>query len=119
MCEELSSAPNKATRHCRLPSTRATSAVRPALVSAAVALELEGGVVREARIGLGGVAAKPWRSPEAEAALRGKPLTEATANAVADAAFSQAVVHGELKFKPELGRRTLVRALLQAQAMEV
>jgi xanthine dehydrogenase YagS FAD-binding subunit len=90
-----------------------------ALASAAVALDLDGGVVREARIGLGGVAAKPWRSPEAEAALRGKPLTEATANAAAEAAFARAVVHDQLKFKPELGRRTLVRALLQAQAMEV
>jgi xanthine dehydrogenase YagS FAD-binding subunit len=90
-----------------------------ALASAAVALDLDGGVVREARIGLGGVAAKPWRSPEAEAALRGKPLTEATANAAAEAAFARAVVHGQLKFKPELGRRTLVRALLQAQAMEI
>jgi xanthine dehydrogenase YagS FAD-binding subunit len=89
-----------------------------ALASAAVALDLDGGVVREARIGLGGVAAKPWRSPEAEAALRGKPLTEATANAAAEAAFARAVAHGQLKFKPELGRRTLVRALLQAQAME-
>ena len=91
-----------------------------ALASAAVALDLDGGgVVREARIGLGGVAAKPWRSPEAEAALRGRPLTEDTANAAFEAAFARAVVHGELKFKPELGRRTLVRALLQAQAMEV
>jgi xanthine dehydrogenase YagS FAD-binding subunit len=90
-----------------------------ALASAAVALDLDGGVVREARIGLGGVAAKPWRSPEAEAELRGKPLTEATANAAAEAAFAKAVVHGELKFKPELGRRTLVRALMQAKAMEV
>ena len=90
-----------------------------ALASAAVALDLGAGIVREARIGLGGLAAKPWRSPEAEAALRGKPLTEATANAAAEAAFARAVVHGELAFKPELGRRTLVRALLQAQAMEV
>jgi xanthine dehydrogenase YagS FAD-binding subunit len=90
-----------------------------ALASAAVALDLDGGVVREARIGLGGVAAKPWRSSEAEAALLGRPLTEATANAAAEAAFARAVVRGELKFKPELGRRTLVRALLQAQAMEV
>jgi xanthine dehydrogenase YagS FAD-binding subunit len=90
-----------------------------ALASAAIALDLDGGVVREARIGLGGVAAKPWRSREAEAQLRGKPITEATAHAAADAAFANAVTRGELKFKPELGRRTLVRALLQAQGMEV
>jgi len=89
-----------------------------ALASAAVALDLDGGAVREARIGLGGVAAKPWRSAEAEAALRGKPLTEATARAAAEAAFARAAASGELAFKPELGRRTLVRALLQARAME-
>lgn len=90
-----------------------------AIASAAVALDLDGGVVREARIGLGGVAAKPWRSHEAEAALRGQPLTEASAQAAAEAAFAQAVAHAEDRFKPELGRRTLVRALLQCQAMEI
>jgi len=90
-----------------------------ALASAAVALDLEDGVVREARIGLGGVAAKPWRSPAAEAVLRGKGLTQATAQAAAEAAFAEAAAAGERAFKPELGRRTLVRALLQAQAMGV
>ncbi|THD58136.1 xanthine dehydrogenase family protein subunit M [Phenylobacterium sp.] len=90
-----------------------------AIASAAVALDLDGGLVREVRIGLGGVAAKPWRAHEAEAALRGQPLTEASAEAAAHAAFAQAKAPGELAFKPELGRRTLVRALLQAQAMEV
>ena len=90
-----------------------------ALASAAVGLDLENGMVREARIGLGGVAAKPWRSPEAEAALRGKTLTETTARAAAEAAFAQSRAPGRLAFKPELGRRTLVRALLQSRAMEV
>jgi xanthine dehydrogenase YagS FAD-binding subunit len=90
-----------------------------ALASAAVALDLDGGVVREARIGLGGLAAKPWRSPEAEAALRGRPFSEAAAQAAAEAAFAGAVTHDETRFKPELGRRTLVRALTQCAAMEV
>ncbi|THD80576.1 MAG: xanthine dehydrogenase family protein subunit M [Phenylobacterium sp.] len=90
-----------------------------ALTSAAVALDVEGGVVREARIGLGGLAAKPWRSHEAEAALKGRPLDEAAAHAAADAALAKAAGHGEATFKIELGRRTLVRALLQAHAMEV
>jgi xanthine dehydrogenase YagS FAD-binding subunit len=89
-----------------------------ALASAAVALDLSGGLVREARIGLGGVAAKPWRAHEAEGALAGKPLTEATAEAAAEIAFAKASTPGDLKFKPDLGRRTLVRALLQAHAME-
>jgi xanthine dehydrogenase YagS FAD-binding subunit len=90
-----------------------------AQASAAVALDLMDGVVREARIGLGGVATKPWRSREAEAVLKGQPLTEDTVRAAAEAAFSGAVTHGENAFKPELGRRTLVRALMQAATMEV
>jgi xanthine dehydrogenase YagS FAD-binding subunit len=91
-----------------------------ALTSAAVAVDLDAaGVVREARIGLGGVAAKPWRSHEAEAALRGRPLDEASAQAAAHAAFADAKAGGQQAFKPELGRRTLVRALLQARAMEI
>jgi xanthine dehydrogenase YagS FAD-binding subunit len=84
-----------------------------------VALDLDGGVVREVRIGLGGVAAKPWRSHEAEAALRGRPFGEAAARQAAEAAFSGAVVHEQTRFKPELGRRTLVRALTECAAMEV
>lgn len=90
-----------------------------ALSSAAVALELEGDVVRNARIGLGGMAYRPWRAKEAETQLVGKPLTEANAFTAADAALSGAQTHGHNDYKPELARRTLVRALLQAQAMSV
>ncbi len=90
-----------------------------ALASAAVALDLRGGVVNEARIALGGVATKPWRAREAEAALKGRPLDEAAARAAAEAAFANAVSHGENAYKIELGKRTVLRALLQAGAMEV
>ena len=90
-----------------------------ALASAAVALDLQGGVVREARIALGGVAAKPWRSHEAEAALAGHALTEAAATEAASAAFATAQGRDGNAFKAELGRRTLVRALLQAATMKV
>jgi xanthine dehydrogenase YagS FAD-binding subunit len=89
-----------------------------AAASAAVALDMDGGVVRQARIGLGGVAARPWRATAAEAALIGQPLIEATAQAAAEAAFAGAVTHGMNAHKPELGRRTLVRALLEAGRME-
>ncbi|HEY4114881.1 MAG TPA: xanthine dehydrogenase family protein subunit M [Rhizomicrobium sp.] len=89
-----------------------------ALASAAVGLDLRDDNVNEARIALGGVATRPWRSHEAEAALRGKPLTLETAQAAARAAFASAVTHGENDHKPELGRRTLVRALLEAARME-
>jgi xanthine dehydrogenase YagS FAD-binding subunit len=90
-----------------------------ALASAAVALDLDGDLVRAVRVGLGGPVAKPWRSHEAEAALIGQRLNEDTATAAADAAWRDAVVHAETAFKPELGRRTLVRALLEAAALEI
>jgi xanthine dehydrogenase YagS FAD-binding subunit len=90
-----------------------------ALASAAVALDLEGGTVRQSRIGLGGVAAKPWRARAAEDVLENKELNEPNAQAAAEAAFAKARPRGENAFKVELGRRTLVRALLQAGTMRV
>jgi xanthine dehydrogenase YagS FAD-binding subunit len=90
-----------------------------ALASAAVALHLEGQQVLAARIALGGVAYRPWRSRTAEQALVGQALTEETASAAAQAAFAEAITHPGNEFKPEVGRRTQVRALLQASAMEV
>lgn len=88
-----------------------------AIASAAVALDMDGGTVRQARIGLGGMAYRPWRAGAAEASLAGKPLTEATAQAAAAIALEGAVTHGQNGYKPELGRQTVVRALMQAMAM--
>ena len=90
-----------------------------AISSAAVGLDLDGDVVRQVRIGLGGMAYRPWRAESAEALLVGKPLTEETAEAAAREALTGAVTHGENDYKPELARRTLVRALLSARAMEI
>jgi xanthine dehydrogenase YagS FAD-binding subunit len=87
-----------------------------ALVSAAVALDLEGGRVRAARVALGGVGTKPWRSREAEAALVGKPASEVTFKAAAQAALAAAKPRTENAFKVELARRTLVRALATTAA---
>jgi xanthine dehydrogenase YagS FAD-binding subunit len=89
-----------------------------AIASAAVALDMDGDVVRSARIGLGGMAYRPWRAREAEASLAGQPLTEQSAEAAARVALAGAVTHGHNDYKPELGRRTLVRALLAAKTME-
>jgi xanthine dehydrogenase YagS FAD-binding subunit len=89
-----------------------------ALASAAVALDLRQGIVQEARIGLGGVAYKPWRAHAAEQALHGKRLDEGAAAEAARAAFAGARSSGENGYKVELGQRTLVRALLQAARME-
>ena len=90
-----------------------------AVASAAVALDLEDGAVRTVRIALGGMATKPWRAHEAEAALAGRPVDLHSARQAAEAAFAGAVTHGGNDYKPELGRRTLVRALIQASRMEV
>jgi xanthine dehydrogenase YagS FAD-binding subunit len=90
-----------------------------ALASAAIGLDLRDGVVNDVRIGLGGVATKPWRAREAETVLKGKSISLQTAQAAAKAAFAGAVTHGENDHKPELGRRTLVRALLEASRMKV
>jgi xanthine dehydrogenase YagS FAD-binding subunit len=90
-----------------------------ALASAAVALDLNNGRVRDARIALGGLATVPWRAVAAEAALKGKAINEATVKAAADLAFAGAQTHEHNAFKVELGKRTLMRALDQAAAMEV
>jgi len=89
-----------------------------ALVSVAVALELENGSVRSARIALGAVATKPWRARQAETVLVGNHLDEDRATAAAEMAFSGAITHGDNDFKPALGRRALVRALLECAHME-
>ena len=89
-----------------------------ASASAAVALDLDGEVVREVRIGLGGVATIPWRAHRAEMMLRGRILTEAAAFAAADAEFEDARTGTHNGYKVPLGKATIVRALLDAQALE-
>lgn len=90
-----------------------------ALSSAAVALDLQEGNVRDSRIALGGIATIPWRATEAEEMLRGKPFTRDNAEAAAEAALSSARPLAGNAFKVELARRTIVAALGQAAAMEL
>ena len=85
-----------------------------ALVSVAVGLELDGGTIKEARFALGGVAHKPWRNAQAEAALRGKAVDEAAFAQVADIVLRDAKGFGHNTFKIDLARRTMIRALSQA-----
>ncbi len=88
-----------------------------ALASAAVALDVHGGVVRAARIALGGVGTKPWRAADAERALVGRRPDPASFRAAADAALAGAVPRAFNGFKVELAKRTLVRALARAGAI--
>jgi xanthine dehydrogenase YagS FAD-binding subunit len=87
-----------------------------ALSSAAVVLTIASGSITRARIALGGVGTKPWRSPEAEAALTGKPANEATFRSAAEAALRNAKPQRENKFKIELAKRCLTYALRTAAA---
>ncbi|HEX4415847.1 MAG TPA: xanthine dehydrogenase family protein subunit M, partial [Lacipirellulaceae bacterium] len=82
-----------------------------ALASAAVVLEISKGSVTSARIALGGVGTKPWRSPEAESMLVGQPAGTANFRKAAEAAMRDAKPQSENGFKIELARRCLTHAL--------
>lgn len=87
-----------------------------ALASTAVVLTIAGGKITRARIALGGVGTKPWRSPQAEAALTGKPASDATFRQAAEAALQGAKPQSENKFKIELAKRCITHALRTAVA---
>ena len=87
-----------------------------ALVSAAVGLTVTDGVVRDARVALGGVGPMPWRLPHVEAALRGQRVSSAVFEAAAARAGDGAIGAGLNKFKIELTRRTVLRALRSVAA---
>lgn len=83
-----------------------------ALVSVAAALELgEDGTVKDVRLALGGVAAKPWRAFKAEDALRGKPANAAAFRAAAAAELADAKPLRDNGFKIELAQRTIAAVL--------
>ncbi len=82
-----------------------------ALVSIAAAMEIEGGIIKEVRIALGGVAHKPWRASKAEAVLRGGPATEEAFFAAAVAEMADAAPLRDNGFKIALTKRTLVAVL--------
>ncbi len=85
-----------------------------ALVSAAVGIELDGDTIKEGRFALGGVAHKPWRDQEAEAALSGKPAREASFDHAARVLLRNAKGYAHNNFKIDLARRCIVRTLTQA-----
>jgi xanthine dehydrogenase YagS FAD-binding subunit len=90
-----------------------------ALASAAVALDVQDGFVRDARLALGGVATVPWRAREVEILLKDQKLDDTLARRLAEAAFATAMPRKHNAFKIELGQRLVARALHQAATMEV
>jgi xanthine dehydrogenase YagS FAD-binding subunit len=107
-----------AARRSRYLKVRERASYEFALVSAAVGLELDGAVVRDVRIALGGVAPKPWRLRAAEDALRGQSFARATLEAATRSALRAARPRQDNAFKVELAARTVLRAfaLLGASA---
>ena len=90
-----------------------------AIASAAVALDMEGDSVREARLALGGVATVPWRARNAESFLAGETLSEEVAMEAGRIAFEGAQGYEHNAFKIPLGQRVVAKALLDAAAMQV
>ncbi len=88
-----------------------------ALASAAVALDVANGTIRDARVALGGVGTKPWRAKHAEEVLVGRRIGSAAYQAAAAAALDGAVAHTHNGFKIELAKRTVMRALARVGAM--
>lgn len=103
-------------RHARYLKVRKRTSFAFALVSAAAMLRMEGDRIAEARLALGGVAARPWRTIEAEALLIGARPDNAAFDAAAEAALSGARPSGNNAAKIPLARRTAARALALAAA---
>jgi xanthine dehydrogenase YagS FAD-binding subunit len=103
-------APTPGTRSLYL-KLRDRAAYEFALVSAAIVVKVDNGKIHHARVALGGVGTRPWRSPEAEAVLQGNTADAATFRKAAEAALKDAHPASENGFKVELSKRCLVRAL--------
>jgi xanthine dehydrogenase YagS FAD-binding subunit len=120
--------PGELITHVSLPATpfaarsryvkaRDRSGYAFALASAAAALELDGSIVKQARVALGGATTKPWRCIEAERKLVGEKVSPAVFRAAAEAAMQGATPRNDNAFKVELARRVIARALALAAGM--
>jgi xanthine dehydrogenase YagS FAD-binding subunit len=122
-------APNELLTHVILPPARgarnATYEVRfkqshdwP-LAAASVALTVAGSTIKASRVVMGAVAPIPWRSAAAEAALAGKPLSEETAMAAADAAIADAKPMSGNAYKVRIARTAVKRAIMKAGGLKI
>lgn len=88
-----------------------------ALIAVAAALRIDGDTIRQARVVLGGVAHKPWRTRDVEAALTGTRVSEETFRQAAEVALKDAKPLAHNGYKVELAKRAVVRALMRASAL--
>ena len=107
--------PLAAARRSHYLKVRDRASYELALASAAVVLDLDGETIRAARLGLGGIATKPWRAVDAEQILFGRKATDEAFRDAADIALAGAVGREHNHFKIELAKRTIVRALVTAR----
>jgi len=107
----VSFVPTALTRNSVYLKIRDRASYEFALVSVAAALDVQAGVIRAARVALGGVAHAPWRAQVAEAALLGKPPTRATFAAAADAELLAARPLRRNGYKITMTKNALIRAL--------
>lgn len=108
---DLPAAANVFANHSYYLKVRDRASYAFALVSVAAALDIRNGVIQEARVAMGGVAHKPWRATKVEAALKGQRPEERSFRSAAEAEMQGAVGTEHNRFKIELGRRAIVRAL--------
>ncbi|MDW5329474.1 hypothetical protein [Plantactinospora sp. KLBMP9567] len=97
--------------HSRYLKLRDRATFEFAVVSVAAALQLRGGVVQDVRLAFGGIGTRPWRDPRVEAALRGRPLTEAAIDNAGRALVREARPYEDNRFKVQLVQRALASIL--------
>ena len=111
---KLPSSANSFSHHARYLKVRERTSYAFAVVSAAACLRIARNQIAEARIALGGVAAKPWRARQAEELLTGMAPKAENFRRAADAALAEARPSGNNAFKIELAQRIVVRVLALA-----
>ena len=104
------------SKHAYYLKIRDRSSYAFALVSVAAALDMDGGMIKDARLAMGGVAHKPWRLHEAEAYLKGKPATEEAFKKAAQVAMQGAKAYQYNQFKLTLAPNAILQALKTAVA---
>lgn len=105
---------NAYNKHVHYLKVRDRTSYAFALVSVAAAVDLQGDIIRDVRLGMGGVAHKPWRLTEAENFLKGKTASEAVFRQAAQLVMKGAKGFGHNNFKLKLAPNTLVEALKTA-----